>query len=132
MKRLSVDPPANSKAKGFSLIEALVSIAVIAIIAGIAIPVISAIFSQSQDTAARRNAQMIAGVANSASAAGNTQIASAPDKETAVDLLVAGVNGEGQFANNIFIVNLNNKDREKTLSYLEFKDGLLAFDPETD
>jgi prepilin-type N-terminal cleavage/methylation domain-containing protein len=115
--------------RAFSLIEILITITVIAVIAGIAIPIITNVFHRGQDNAARRNAQSIAGVASSATAAGSTAIALAPDKETAVDLLAAGINGEGQFAENVFMVKVPERDREKTLRYLEFEDGQLAFDP---
>ena len=118
--------------RAFSLVEILVMITVIAVIAGIAIPLLSNVFQRSQEIAARRNAQQLAGVASTASAAGNLQIATAVDKKTAVELLTTGVNGTGQFSENVFMVRLDEVEREKTLKYLEFSDGTLAFDPEVE
>jgi len=127
MHKVQASPSQNKRA--FSLVEILVTIAIIAVIAGISVPLIANVMQKSQDTAARRNAQAIAGVASSASAAGSTAITTAPDKATAVELLAAGVSGEGQFSNNVFIFNLAEDEREKTLKYLDFEDGSLAFDP---
>lgn len=132
MQKLPISKSYRQSNRAYTLIEMMVSIAVIALIAGIAVPMISSIFQRSEETAARRNAQTIAGIASTASAAGNTEISSAADKDAAVNLLVAGVHGQGQFAESVFIVNLENEDRVKALKFLEFKDGTLAFDPEAE
>ncbi len=121
--------PKSRSQRGFSLVEMLITIAVIAIIAGISVPMMSKVFTNSQDSAARRNAQTIAGVASSAVAAGSTAINDAADKNAAVELLTTGINGAGQFAENVFVINLDEDSRDQTLKYLEFKDGQLAFDP---
>ena len=115
--------------RALSLVELLVMIAVIAVITAIAIPMLTNVFQRSQDSAARRNAQAIAGVASSASAAGSTAIAAAVDKEAAVTLLTEGITGEGQFAENVFMVNLKAEERERTMKYLVFQDGTLEFNP---
>jgi Tfp pilus assembly protein FimT len=129
MLNLSTIAPNRSKSRGVSLIEALVTITVVAIIVGISIPVISSILQRSQESAARRNAQAIAGLANSASAAGNTEISSAASKEAALELLTFGVTGEGPFSDSMFIVNIDRNNREQTLKFLVLRGGKLEFDP---
>ena len=129
MLKLSTIAPNRSELRRVSLIEALVSISVVAIIVGISIPVISSILQRSQESAARRNAQAIAGLANSASAAGNTEISSAASKEAALELLTFGVTGEGPFSDSMFIVNIDRNNREQTLKFLVLRGGKLEFDP---
>ena len=126
---LSFRAPSHRNKRAFSLVEILLTISVIAVITGISVPLIAHVLAKSQDTAARRNAQAIAGLASSASAAGSTAIITAPDKETAVDRLTQGVNGEGEFSSNRFVFNLDEDQRESTLNYLEFDNGTLEFDP---
>jgi prepilin-type N-terminal cleavage/methylation domain-containing protein len=126
---LVINGRARARSRGFTLIEIIVTIAVLAVVTSIAVPFISVTLQKSRELAARRNAQAIAGLASSASAAGNREVESAASKEDAVDLLVGGVQGEGQFSDNTFMVNLKEKDRERTLKYLEFNGETLAFDP---
>ena len=56
---LPVYTPKSPNQRGFSLVEMIITIAVIAIIAGISVPIMQNVFERGQDTAARRNAQAI-------------------------------------------------------------------------
>jgi prepilin-type N-terminal cleavage/methylation domain-containing protein len=56
--------------KGFSLVELLTTIAVIGVIAALAIPAMSFIFDQSRESKARKNAQSLVIMWNSAKEAG--------------------------------------------------------------
>lgn len=127
---LPTHSPKSRSQGGFSLVELILTITIIGVIAGIAVPIIQNVFQRGVEASARRNAQAIAGVASSAVAAGSTAINDASDKAAAVALLTTGVKGEGQFAENIFVIHLEEEERAKSLKYLEFKDGELAFDPD--
>lgn len=128
MCKLSKAGPKREGKPGLSLREALASIAVVAIITGISIPAILFILQRGEESAARRGALAVAGLASSATAAGNTEISNAVDKEAALELLTYGVTGEGQFSDSVFVVNIDQKNRKQTLKFLSFRDGKLEFD----
>ena len=62
--------PKNQKRRGFSLVEMLVVISVIGIIAAIGVPAIGNITDKADTEGAKRNAQSIASLYNSARAVG--------------------------------------------------------------
>lgn len=111
---------------GFSLIELLVTIMVIGVITGIAITVINKVQDKSEKASARRHAQIVASMAENAIHAGDTSISSAPDKESALKRLAAGVVGAGAFAGVHIRLDLTDKEQLETLPYLEFVDGRLT------
>ena len=94
--------PGAVSQKGFSLVELLVVIAVIGVIAAIAIPAMSGIFSKSRKGVINQNAQNLATVFAGARAAGATF--DNYDKDTIIDALTspAGVNGKGKMETVVF------------------------------
>lgn len=115
----------NVKA-GFSLVEMLVVIAVIGIIAAIAVPTIGSITSQANINKAKRNAQNLASVYASATAAGAT-ITGTTDT-VICNQLVTGVTGADSFATTSFRVpNLTGTDFTSAIGYLKTEAGALIY-----
>ena len=112
---------------GFSLVEVLVVIVVIGIISAISIATISSIVGNSEETTARRQAQLLAAMAGQALHAGDMTLTSAATKEEAVALLSAGVTGAGAFENVPFRLQLSAEEQQEVLPFLVLSDGLLVF-----
>jgi len=117
----------RGRQRGFSLVEVLVVIAVIAIVSAIAIPTMTRILENSKATTARRNAQLVAGVASQAMHAGNTSLMTAATKEDAVAMVAAGVTGENTFESIQFKLPMSAEDQQAALPYLVYDSGLLIF-----
>ena len=88
--------------RGFSLVELLVVIAVIGVMAGIAIPMVSNINSNASVTSAKKQAQQIASVFNSGQAAG--AFGSAASVAAAITAVGNGGTGQNGLAGSQFIV----------------------------
>ncbi len=118
--------PATKRSKcAFSLIEVLVTIAVIGVFSGIALTVINKVQGTSEEATAKRQAQLVASMAANAIHAGDTILTGAGDKETAIKHLAAGVYGSGGFSEVHFRLDLSEREQEQTLPYLEYVDGRL-------
>ena len=115
--------------RAFSLIEMLTVIAIIGIITGIAVVLISGIRGKSEEATAKRHAQIVAAMAGQALHAGDTQLLEAGSKEAALKLLSIGVTGEGTFEDVVFRLSLSEKEQADTLPYLELRNGLLVVAP---
>lgn len=113
--------------KGFSLVELCITIAVIGIIAGIALPVFLTDSSVLKDITRRKNAQSIAAVSSMARAAGDVSIATTTDKMEAVNKLMVGVVGQGALkTTEIKLSRMKSEEITDALSLLELSGGVFV------
>ncbi|MEM6910513.1 MAG: prepilin-type N-terminal cleavage/methylation domain-containing protein [Verrucomicrobiota bacterium] len=113
---------------GFSLVEMLVVIAIIGIIAAIAVPKISDLTGNAQTATDKRNAQTIASVYSTATAAG--AVGTIADLSAAVLGVSAGFTAptDGAFAGETFgVPGLSDEDLTAATAYLTFADGILSY-----
>ncbi len=112
----------------FSLVELLVTIAVIAVIAAVGIPTIGPIVYAADTMKDKRNAQTIVSIYNFAVAAG-LPTSSVATPEDAIQLLAAGTNvitKTGQVL-QFSIDGLTDSEMQTAERFLELRDGQLAF-----
>lgn len=115
--------------RGLTLVELLMTIAIIGIIAAIAIPNLSALHSgEVKETRHRRNAQEIASVFVTAQAAG-LNFAVPGDLEQTIRNIVEGASPvDGPFQSKIFAVKgLQEDDITGVQNYLTIQGGTLSF-----
>ncbi len=115
------------KRNGFSLVEMLITIAVIGVIAAIAVPSISSVRKNAQASKDKRNAQELASIFEAASAAGVNF--SGGDEHAVVASIAAGVIAdEGLMKGSYYgLKGLTEAERYRAVKYLDFKDGILIY-----
>jgi prepilin-type N-terminal cleavage/methylation domain-containing protein len=112
---------------GFSLVEALVAIAVLAVMTGIVLPQFLPIARAASTSKTVHHARQLVALAEQAAATGNKEITAADSREAIIDLLERGVAGSGAFANAIFrSYKLSPAERESVLPLLSVVDGRLT------
>jgi prepilin-type N-terminal cleavage/methylation domain-containing protein len=114
---------------GFSLVELIVSVAILGILVCIALPTLLNIFGEAESAKTTRNAHTIATTYASARAAGATFTSSPTDVRGMVMELNEGKNGAGMMADSLFSVNPLSSDEMnavlKRLRYLPETDSLV-------
>ena len=114
------------KAGGFSLIEALIVIAILGLVASVAIPTMNMIHDSADESKARRNAQSIASIGASAQIAGFEYTGTTA--EDAASELVTGVYGTGRLANMEFRVStITGEELQEALQYLDFVNSAIVY-----
>ena len=113
---------------GFSMIELMMAIAFISVFASIALM----LYGKLNDTATfqkdRRNAQEIAGVASSASAAGASFIVPGDERATIVNLRNGVAPTTGAFKGRSFIIpGLSDADVTGAMRFLSLRDSDLLY-----
>jgi prepilin-type N-terminal cleavage/methylation domain-containing protein len=121
-------PPNNGQQSGFTLVELLVVVALIAILAAVSTTTLQNYSEKAKETNARRTAQTVANVAAAAQAAGNVSLASSLDIGSVVTQLESGVNGTGIFSEKIFQTTKVSADTlERAKTYLTIDQGLVHY-----
>ena len=87
---------------GFTLVELLVTIAILVVISSISLGVMAGINRNAEDTKDKRNAQTVAALYASARAAGATFISPPNDLPGRINELIAGRYGGGNLASSLF------------------------------
>jgi prepilin-type N-terminal cleavage/methylation domain-containing protein len=124
----------RSAKAGFSLVELLIVIAIIGIMASIAIPLIGKLSDNTKVARAKRNAQNIASVFNSAYTSGAYDSATLPTTVgTVIADLDAGKEGSGSFVGTTFkvpgiqaIEDAETKSEWKPSTYLTINEDALG------
>ncbi len=121
--------------RGFSLVELLVVIAVIGVMAGIAIPMVSNINSNASVATAKKQAQQIASVFNSGRAAG--AFGGVGSVTAAMNAVGSGSSGQQGLTGTTFVISgvSATMDSEKPATqqashYLSYADGALVYSPD--
>ena len=103
---------------GFSLVEMLVTITIIAVIATIAVPNFHDLGAVAREKKNLRNAQNIASVYSAALACGAD--VTGEDKIEIIDKLRVGINGIGAFETHTFVIGgLSEQERDLAAPYLK-------------
>ncbi len=111
--------PRPTTTRAFSLVEMLSVIAVIGIISAIALPAITDVNESATEAAARRNAQNIASIYQSARSAGLDFYSSDGIATTVGNVVEGGIVEAGVFEGNFFgLQGLSSKDQAAASDYL--------------
>ncbi len=117
--------------KGFTLVEMLTTIAILAVLTSLALPSMSSINQNSIDTRDRRNAQELAAMCSTAQAAGVDFVAPGDLDKTIKNIVKGGKPADGAFAGKFFgIQGMAPKDQDSAKRYLELVNGILSFKPQ--
>jgi prepilin-type N-terminal cleavage/methylation domain-containing protein len=118
----------SRKNKGFSLVEALVAIAILGIITALVVPVVANVTDRVGASTDHRNAQTLASMATNAIASGNLTILEAKSTVEVVKLLVNGVSGSGSFDSAVFQVQtLSEEELDRAIQHLSWDGGSLQY-----
>ena len=129
--RLSVYNDAHHRSQGFTLVEMLTTIAILAVLTSIALPSMTSINQNSVDTRDRRNAQELAAMCSTAQAAGVDFVVPGDIEKTIENIVKGGKPVDGAFAGRFFgIQGMAPKDQEASKRYLELVNGILSFKPQ--
>jgi prepilin-type N-terminal cleavage/methylation domain-containing protein len=119
-------------ARGFSLVEMLTTIAVLAVMTSIALISMGQINKNSEETRDRRNAQELAAICAVAQAAGLNFVVSGNLEKTIENIVAGGTPADGAFAGKFFgLKGLQPADQITASKYLELADGTLNYKPQT-
>ena len=117
----------KEKFAGFTLVELLVTIGVIAVMAAIGVASISRITGKTKTASAKSNANLLVSTACAAVMSGSPAMISAASEEDAIDLVLAGVYGGEGFEQVKFKINLSEKEVESAQAYIDFEDNRLVY-----
>jgi prepilin-type N-terminal cleavage/methylation domain-containing protein len=118
-------------AKGFTLVEMLTTIAILAVLTSIALPSMSSINQNSVDTRDRRNAQELSAICAVAQAAGLDFVAGEDLAQTVRNVVEGGAPTDGAFAGKFFgMKGMAPTDQASALRYLEILNGTLSYKPQ--
>jgi type II secretory pathway pseudopilin PulG len=124
MKNFSV----SSKAKGISLIEALMTLAIIGVMAAVAVPLL---FDTKEDVTRaqqRRNAQEIISVCATAQAAGLDFVVPGNLEKSIENVIVGGAPTSGVFRGRLFRVpGITVQDISKVSKFIRLENGSLIY-----
>ena len=107
-----------ARARGFTLVELLVVIAVLGVMTALVIPVMSSIFGTADDTVVRRNAQNIVCHFNSARGAGNRAVFGDVNDAIAAVTTSSGITGGGAYSTTVFLCPLSTVETINAASYI--------------
>ena len=125
----SIDPP--RRYQGFTLVEMLTTIAILAVLTSIALPTMTSINQNSIDTRDRRNAQELAAMCATAQAAGVDFVAPGDIDKTIENIVKGGSPADGAFAGKFFgMQGMAPQDQANAKRYLELVNGILSFKPQ--
>ena len=99
---MNIKPTQRRKQRGFSLVELLVTIAVIGVLAGISLAAMSGVNGAANKTTAQTQAQRIAAVFNSGLAAGSATFTASNSVDQAMNAVGIGSNGGGNMSTSHF------------------------------
>jgi prepilin-type N-terminal cleavage/methylation domain-containing protein len=118
-------------ARGYSLVEMLVVIAVLGVLAGIAVHALATIREAGTIAADKRNAQELAALSVSAQALGATVIVPG-DLMASIHNLTNGVTVEGQGGgpDRVFKLNLAPQEQGDASQYLSMENNQLVYRPD--
>ncbi len=116
-------------AGGFSLVEMLGGIAVIALLATVAVSAFGPLVDRAKTEAAKRNAHMIADAAMTAQATGSDFLETASGIDEVIDEVSRGVTTTA-FAGRVSVgITLRPEEREAAKRYLTFDNRTVSFNP---
>jgi prepilin-type N-terminal cleavage/methylation domain-containing protein len=122
------NPPRCSR--GFSLIELLVTIAILGVLSSIALFSMSGVNQNAKDTRDRRNAQELAFVCSNAQAAGVDFVTGNSVESTVKSIVQGGEPPDGAFAGKFFgLPGLLENDQTSAAKYLQIDNGVLNYKP---
>ena len=128
--KTALQNPRHRGARGFGLVEAITTIAVLGILAAILIPAFSGVTEKANNRRYQRMAQEFSMLASNAMAAGNTEISEASTVAEVLELLVTGVHGSGVFEETEFrIPNVSMADQTGAARHLVVEHGMLIYKP---
>lgn len=113
---------------GFSLVELLSAVGILVILLAVALPQFGQATQRAEEVTAKRNAQTLVSIAQSASAAGLEFVDPSGNLETTVTNVTKGGRVvEGPLEGTWFGVALTKQEQDQASVYLRVKNGTLAY-----